>query len=134
MRAGGGIVAGAGDELGGELARLLGEQRDVAAGGQRDDAEAVGIGAHDVERLPANGAGAAEDGDDVGARSAWRDGILSSSAPDRRCARSQGAHARTVRSGFHVAFVASGVLADCTTASPALPVTYDHAQPAVDDG
>ena len=86
-------------------------------------AEALRVGAHDIERLPANRAGAAEDGD----ASALALHSVTKSSPVRLLigvvrARKAPMRARSAV-GFHVAFVASGVLADCTTASPALPVT-----------
>ena len=58
---GGGGVEEAGVEFGG----LFLEQIDVAAGGEADDAEAVGEGADDVEGLPSDGAGGTEDNEAV---------------------------------------------------------------------
>ena len=46
-----------------ELHRLAREQVDVAAGGQRRDREAPGVGGHHLEGLGADRAGGAEDGD-----------------------------------------------------------------------
>ena len=46
-----------------ELHRLAREQVDVAAGGQRRDGEAPGVGGHHLEGLGADRAGGAEDGD-----------------------------------------------------------------------
>ena len=56
----GGIVARADDQIRRELARLLRQQRDIATRRQRHHAKALGIGAHDVERLAADRAGAAQ--------------------------------------------------------------------------
>src|SRR6266542_4386752 len=51
------------DEARVEAAHLLGEPGDVLAGGERDDLEPLGEGRDDVQRLDADGAGRAEDGD-----------------------------------------------------------------------
>ena len=58
-----GMAGGIGDhgELGAERARLLGQQRRVAAADQRAHPEAVGLAGEQVDRLRADAAGAAQD-------------------------------------------------------------------------
>ena len=51
------------DERGASGGGLGGQERHVAAGRERDDAEAAGVGGDDLERLGADRAGGAEDGD-----------------------------------------------------------------------
>src|SRR5579875_2494536 len=66
----GGVIACHADQSRGELTRLLGQQINAATGDQRNHLEVVGVGAHNVERLAANRAGAAQHGDPA-ARWMW---------------------------------------------------------------
>ncbi len=54
-----GVIAGIGDDLWRKLARLFGQQGDIAARRQRHHAEAIGKSPHDIQGLPPDGAGAA---------------------------------------------------------------------------
>ncbi|CAL2071510.1 hypothetical protein GPN2_22132 [Streptomyces murinus] len=69
------VLAGDRDGAHPQPVRLLGEERDPAAvGGQRGDAEAVGVAQHEVDGLGADGSGGAEDHHVLGAVA--REGVV----------------------------------------------------------